>query len=217
MTRSDKVNNNLKQTGFTLIELVIVVVILGFLAVTAIPKFVGLTVQAKQANIEGMAGGFATGVSLVRAQWEAEARPKDTNGLNSVNYDGTYVYLTSEDSETTPPISPGYIVGTDSNAGINGLVNDMAVASCISVWNGLLQQPPSIASSVADINADSSFKYLASVEGSGADTLCYYHLKETLTRNSDNDYIAPSSLTEEGNSFSYQPANSSVIIYINDN
>ena len=29
--------------------------------------------QAKQANIEGMAGGFATGVSLARSQWEAEA------------------------------------------------------------------------------------------------------------------------------------------------
>lgn len=59
-----------KQSGFTLIELVIVVVILGFLAVTAIPKFIDLTDQAKQANIEGMAGGFATGVSLARAQWK---------------------------------------------------------------------------------------------------------------------------------------------------
>ena len=39
-----------KQSGFTLIELVIVVVILGFLAVTAIPKFLDLTDQAKQAN-----------------------------------------------------------------------------------------------------------------------------------------------------------------------
>ena len=60
-----------KSSGFTLIELVIVVVILGFLAVTAIPKFIDLTEQAKQANIEGMAGGFATGISLARAQWEA--------------------------------------------------------------------------------------------------------------------------------------------------
>ena len=40
-----------KQSGFTLIELVIVVVILGFLAVTAIPKFLDLTDQSKQANI----------------------------------------------------------------------------------------------------------------------------------------------------------------------
>ena len=63
-----------KQSGFTLIELVVVVVILGFLAVTAIPKFIDLTEQAKQANIEGMAGGFATAVSLTRAQWETSAK-----------------------------------------------------------------------------------------------------------------------------------------------
>ena len=203
-----------KQTGFTLIELVIVVVILGFLAATAIPKFIDLTEQAKQANIHGMAGGFATGVSLARSQWEAEARQKDTAGINAVNYDGTIVYLTSEDSSKSPSISPGYIVGTDSGAGIND-GKSMTVASCISVWNSLLQQPPSLASSVSDINDDDSFRYLANVSSSGASTLCHYHLKETLARNSSGAYIAPSPLTDVGNSFSYQPANSSVIIYIN--
>ncbi|KGJ92367.1 Tfp pilus assembly protein FimT/FimU [Colwellia psychrerythraea] len=202
------------QTGFTLIELVIVVVILGFLAATAIPKFVDLTEQAKQANIEGMAGGFATGVSLARSQWEAEARPKDTAGVNMVNYDGTVVYLTSSDDSTSPTISPGYIVGTNSGAGING--KTMEIADCISVWDSLLQQPPLLASSVTDINNDGSFRYLANVSSSGANTLCHYHLKETLQRDSDGAYLAPSDLITIGNSFSYQPANSSVIIYIND-
>jgi MSHA pilin protein MshB len=204
------------QRGFTLIELVIVVVILGLLAVTAIPKFIDLTEQAKQANIEGMAGGFATGVSLARSQWEAEARPKDTTGINIVNYDGTTVYLTSEDSSTTPIISPGYIVGTTSTSGINNTQN-MAVADCIDVWTSILQQPPLVARSVAEINNDDSFLYLASVSGSGATTLCHYHLKETLNRDNSGAYIAPSPLTSVGNSFSYQPANSSVIIYVNDN
>lgn len=211
-----KLNARLKkEAGFTLIELVIVVVILGFLAATAIPKFVDLTEQAKQANIEGMAGGFATGVSLARSQWEAEARPKDTAGINMVNYDGTVVYLTSEDGSSSPSISPGYIVGTNSTSGINAS-KSMSIADCVDVWNSLLQQPPQVASSVAEINNDGSFRYLANVSGSGSTTLCHYHLKETLPRNSSGVYIAPSPLTEVGNSFSYQPANSSVIIYIND-
>jgi len=213
ITHSRIINKSRVQAGFTLIELVIVIVILGFLAATAIPKFVDLTEQAKQANIEGMAGGFATGVSLARSQWEAEARPKDTAGINMVNYDGTIVYLTSEDSSTSPTISPGYIVGTDSGKGING--QGMDVAACIAVWNSLLQQPPLIATSVADINADGSFRYLANVSSSGATTLCHYHLKETLARDSNGNYLAPSDLVTTGNSFSYQPANSSVIIYIN--
>lgn len=203
------------QSGFTLIELVIVVVILGFLAVTAIPKFLDLTEKAKQANIEGMAGGFATGVSLARSQWEAEARPQDTTSLNIVNYDGTIVYLTGKDSSTTPTISPGYVIGTNSTSGIND-GKSMAVADCIDVWNSLLQQPPLVARSVAEINNNDSFRYLANVSGNGATTLCHYHLKETLARNSSGAYIAPSPLTGVGNSFSYQPANSSVIIYIND-
>ena len=63
-----------KQSGFTLIELVIVVVILGFLAVTAIPKFIDLTDQAKQANIEGMAGGVLTARSVMGAQRGAHGR-----------------------------------------------------------------------------------------------------------------------------------------------
>lgn len=215
ITDSKTSNQSSAQTGFTLIELVIVIVILGFLAATAIPKFVDLTEQAKQANIEGMAGGFATGVSLARSQWEAEARPKDTSAVNMVNYDGTVVYLTSIDDSTTPTISPGYIVGTDSGNGINGTLT-MGTTDCIAIWKSLLQQPPLIAATVTDINADGSFRYLASVAGSGATTLCHYHLKETLARDSNGAYLTPSDLETVGNSFSYQPANSSVIIYIND-
>ncbi|TYK67146.1 type II secretion system protein [Colwellia echini] len=221
--RAKALTGHNKNAGFTLIELVIVVVILGFLAATAIPKFVDLTGQAKQANIEGMAGGFATGVSLARAQWEAEARPKDTSNLNMVNYDGTVVYLTSEDRTTTPAISPGYIVGITSGNGINGVGSNITVSDCIDIWNSLLQQPPAITSDIDDVNgSDNSIKYLANLSGSGAATLCHYHLKETLARDGDGDYTAPATtsvdtLTSVGNSFSYQPANSSVIIYINDN
>ncbi|MDW3189737.1 type II secretion system protein, partial [Vibrio sp. Vb0932] len=41
-----------KQTGFTLIELVVVIVILGILAVTAAPRFLNLQNDAREARLE---------------------------------------------------------------------------------------------------------------------------------------------------------------------
>ena len=46
------------QAGFTLIELVVVIVILGILAAVAMPKFVDLRGDAETAAIKGVAGGL---------------------------------------------------------------------------------------------------------------------------------------------------------------
>lgn len=52
------------QRGFTLIELVMVIVILGVLAAVAIPKFVDLKSDAQQAAMNGVAGAAASAAAI---------------------------------------------------------------------------------------------------------------------------------------------------------
>ena len=54
-----------RSAGFTLIELVIVIVILGILAVTAAPKFLNLQSDARQSTLNGMKAAMESASSLV--------------------------------------------------------------------------------------------------------------------------------------------------------
>ncbi|XPF92601.1 type II secretion system protein [Colwellia sp. RE-S-Sl-9] len=56
------------NTGFTLIELVVVIVILGILSVTAFPKFINLTSDANTAIIKGAVGAIKSSVSLFKTK-----------------------------------------------------------------------------------------------------------------------------------------------------
>lgn len=56
-----------KSRGFTLIELILVIAILGILAISALPKFFDVSTQAKRASRDGVVGAVRAGVALVRA------------------------------------------------------------------------------------------------------------------------------------------------------
>jgi len=107
-------NATRKQAGFTIIELVVVILLLGILTATALPRFMDVTDEAHDAVVDALEGGIATGNALFRAQWVAEGQP-----------------LTAAVSEfTLYANASGYPKG------------DAAVVdatACLDIYNGVLQ------------------------------------------------------------------------------
>lgn len=66
-----------RQTGFTLIELIMVIVILGVLAAVAIPKFTNLSADANAAAVQSVAGSLGAAAATNYAVRSA----KPTNGV----------------------------------------------------------------------------------------------------------------------------------------
>jgi|AntDeeMetagen681_2_1112603.scaffolds.fasta_scaffold00006_43 prepilin-type N-terminal cleavage/methylation domain-containing protein len=130
--------------GFTLIELVVVIVILAILAATVLPRFAELSEEAHRASVRGSGGAFGSAVALVKAQWTGIGAPGEVDDLSGFG------------NETVDVSSEGWPVSTD---GANDPVN-LSAERCADLWEAMLQSNAPTVGTSAD-NVD----YAASLNG----------------------------------------------------
>jgi len=159
------------QGGFTLIELVIVIIVLGVLSATALPKFLNLADDADIAVVEGTGGALQSAVNLAHSKWIIMG----SSTVKELNND-VQLYGNGSEGQIDFNIS-GW--PAQSYTPVDSEIKTDNTEDCVSLWNTVLNTG---SNKLASDGTSDEFTamYGRSVDGSELDGVCLYKRTSNL-------------------------------------
>lgn len=133
-----------KQRGFTIVELVIVMVVIGILSAVALPRMVNLAKESRKARFLTIMRNFEISIELLRYQWIASSEPDVITTTDGIN-----IFMGHDKK------------GVPKNVG-NSYIEIASAQNCLDLWNALLKNPP-IASTEEGCAANGTCEYQVSL------------------------------------------------------
>jgi prepilin-type N-terminal cleavage/methylation domain-containing protein len=123
------------EGGFTLIELVIIIAVLGILAAVAIPKYANITAESKEAAARGALGGLRSGVTIFYANQAVTTGTASWPTLNQLRTSGVvmeqalpgnpYQHPDSAADSIVTGVTKGTTVGTRGGWAYNAVTGEL--------------------------------------------------------------------------------------------